>query len=94
MLLSLLGLGIVGGTMAFKAKFIGGFCTTMARLNGFTYLCTDSTGSPLTCPNSQPNIKIIPPQVYNVYCTIPEPILGCDPAPNCLSTVAGLDWKN
>jgi hypothetical protein len=53
MLMSLALVAVVGGALAFKAKFDQTFCTTNAiqQANG-VFTCSDATGARLTCPTS------------------------------------------
>ena len=52
MLLSLALIAVVGGALAFKAKFSTTFCTTFARQNAGNYFCTAANGAALACPTT------------------------------------------
>lgn len=94
MLLSLLVLGVVGGVMAFKAKFNADLCTTPVRIlpNG-AYVCTNVVGLPLTCPNLILNVTTQFPTEINAWCTTLADVSGdCIPVRNCVNQVVGLTY--
>ncbi len=97
MLLSLLVLSVVGGAMAFKAKFDHTYCTSAVRIiltNG-KRVCTNAAGLPLTCQSMQTQVEAIAPTEFNAWCyTTLNGDTDCDPAPNCRVTVSGLAHDN
>ena len=68
MLLSLALLAVVGGALAFKAKYIETFCTTNARALPVGYTCKDAQNIPLKCPTKIINRTTKLP-VNNFHCT-------------------------
>jgi len=94
MLLSLALLAVVGGTLAYKAKYIGFFCTTVARFAVTQYTCKDVAGNPLKCPHKDELVESRTP-VNNYHCTTTPFINGAGlytctittQNPNCLPTV-------
>ncbi len=94
MLLSLLVLGVVGGAMAFKARFSASYCTTPVRIittNG-QHVCTAVGGAALTCPNPIAAVTTAGATQFNSWCyTTTNNDADCNPAPNCRVTRQGLD---
>lgn len=65
MLLSLLVFAVVGGALAFKAKFDQEFCTAPAvALGGGVFVC------PVFCPNYVQNSTIVASATGNRWCTV------------------------
>ncbi|SEP29896.1 hypothetical protein [Niastella yeongjuensis] len=69
MLMSLVLIAVVGGILAFKTKYIGRFCTTLASPSGF---CKN-----LACPNGPFSPSTIGVG-SNVICTTKIPVGGCN----------------
>lgn len=94
MLLSLLILSIVGGAIAFKARFDNSYCTTKARIVGNNCFCTHALGAILKCPNDEDSVTAIAPICpFNAYCTTTRPASGCYPFLDCVNQVVGLQNK-
>ncbi len=98
MLLSLLVLGVVGGAMAFKAKFNATYCTTPVRIlltNGL-HVCAAVGGGPLNCPNKIIFVETVAKTDFNVWCYTTRNLgdLDCSPAPPCVFQPVGLDNNN
>lgn len=84
MLMSILLLAVVGGALAFKAKYTADFCTTLARQSGSNFFCTNASGAALTCPNLVEN-KTTDGTSGPIYCTAASDGTDCSPAPNCIN---------
>lgn len=77
MLMSLLVFAVVGGALAFKAKFNTEYCTTLPRVDGSGLYCTNAAGANLLCPNPALNRTIT--NSGSPVCTTIMPIDGvCD----------------
>src|SRR5438034_11778642 len=73
MLLSLALLAVVGGALAFKAKYSVSFCTTKAvQINGIS-TCIDALGVTLKCPNK---VVMSTTQLNGQFCTTPTFLVG------------------
>lgn len=92
MLLSLLVLGVVAGSLAFKAKFNSDYCISPVRIVSGAFTCAAAGGGNVTCPNPFLDIQTITRETFNAWCTAPIDGDGnCTPAPNCNATVYSLD---
>lgn len=89
--MSLMVLGIVGGVLAFKAKFNNEFCTAFPRMVGSKQFCTYLGGGAMKCPNLIKNSTITTGGQVLVVCTT-TPVDGKEPCPSTLDcrTIAGL----
>jgi hypothetical protein len=91
MLMSLLVLAVVGGALAFKAKFEEDYCTTLAvqTVAGGAFTCNSTNGNRLTCPNYEDLVTTTTQGNLNIVCTtttngnIQNP---CSPVNNCRIT--------
>jgi hypothetical protein len=85
MLLSLALFAVVGGALAFKAKFTKTFCTTNAILNAGVYTCIDPANNKvLTCPTKVVLSTTDPtPGATPAFCTTTVNALGQCPGVDC-----------
>lgn len=93
MLLSLLVLGLVGGVLAFKAKFYSDYCTTPVRIVDRVYVCTVANGAALKCPNLITAVTTVAPSSENAWCTTTKPATGCNDNLDCINKIVGLKAK-
>ncbi len=91
MLLSLLVLGVVGGAMAFKAKFYSVLCTTPVRIVNGVHVCTAIGGGALTCPNVIGGVTTQSAQQFNAWCTTTAQ-LGLACGQPCVNQVVALTF--
>lgn len=88
LLMSLLVFAVVGGALAFKvkSKFVLSYCTTLARINGGAFFCTDDIGGPLACTIPAFNRK--PSDGGTPICTAVMPLdLNCGTNRICINQV-------
>lgn len=93
MLVSLLILSLVGGALAFKAKFVADYCTTPVRIVDKIYVCTAPNGTVLKCPNLVTAVTAIAASGENAWCTTTKPVAGCKDNLDCVNKVVGLKAK-
>jgi hypothetical protein len=88
MLLSLALFAVVGGALAFKAKYTRTFCTTSATLNAGVFTCIDPVNNKvLTCPTTVNFSTIdIAPGATPAFCTTTVNALGQCPGVACGKT--------
>ena len=83
MLFSLLVLGVVGGALAFKAKFNVSYCTSAIPFGQIN--CTAPGGVNVTCPNMVASTTI--DGTTNLCYTVPTPGQGCKPLAGTLRCI-------
>ncbi len=86
MLLSLALFAIVGGALAFKAKFDVDYCTTVTNSS---FICTNGSGGVRKCPN--PMFDKVPSAQsgFPFYCyTITNNPNLCNSNTNCQTTIS------
>ena len=72
MLLSLALFAVIGGALAFKAKYTSAYCTRLAIQDAFgVSTCSVAGGAVLTCPNYTTNKKLAinPAASAKTWCT-------------------------
>jgi hypothetical protein len=88
MLMSLALIAVVGGALAFKAKYTDSFCTSFAPKNlAGQYICTTNGGAALSCPTLITNKRLVDPGTNPPVCTA-LPVQGtCGDAANTVPCI-------
>ena len=92
MLLSLALLAVVGGALAFKAKYQQDYCTTIAKVINGASTCYDMAASPttLTC-SSYIDFKTTASGNLFYCTTTPDKVGGCSATLTCITTLTQLN---